>query len=192
MRFAVMIAIMLGLLVEPAHAAAVTVTLAASARVATETVTVAQVATLGGPEGAVKLIGQVVLVPSMRSGTVATVTAAQVAAALAAAGFDLRMITVAGATAVTVRRDTAGGAPSAPGAPPAVAAAPAPLAPPQLLVTRGSTVQVVAAVGPIRVTTPGIALGSGAQGQVIAVRVLATRRVVTAIVVGRGQVAAQL
>lgn len=189
MRFVVVLLALLGLIAAPAHAVTVTVTLAASARVATEAVTVAQVATLGGSEVAMKLVGQVVVVPSVRPGATATVTAAQVAAALSAAGFDMKGISVAGATRVTVRREVAVGAPSAPAAPPAATAASG--TPPEPLVTRGSTVQVVAAVGPIRVTAPGIALGSGAQGQVITVRVLPTRREVAAVVVGRGQVATQ-
>ncbi|MBI4278114.1 MAG: flagella basal body P-ring formation protein FlgA [Armatimonadetes bacterium] len=177
-----------GVAVAPtAHAASVTVSLRPAVRVATETVTLAQIAVLEGPETVTRLLSQVVILQAPAPGASAQTTAAKVAEALAASGFDVKGITIRGATYITVYRD---GTP-APATRNTAAAPAGSTNPGNVVVTRGSTVQVVAAIGAIQVSTQGVALAQGALGETIPVRILATRREVAAVVVTHGLVAVQ-
>ena len=60
---------------------------------------------------------------------------------------------------------------------------------PQLLIQRGQAVQIVARQDGIEVSVPGEALQSGARNEVIRVRNLASKRIISAVVLDAGSVA---
>ncbi|MFC3533444.1 flagellar basal body P-ring formation chaperone FlgA [Vogesella facilis] len=60
---------------------------------------------------------------------------------------------------------------------------------PQLLVQRGQAVQIVARQDGIEVSVPGEALQSGARNELIRVRNLASKRIISAVVLDAGSVA---
>ncbi|SCK17583.1 flagellar basal body P-ring formation chaperone FlgA [Vogesella sp. LIG4] len=60
---------------------------------------------------------------------------------------------------------------------------------PQLLVQRGQTVQILARQGGIEVSVPGEALQAGARDEQIRVRNLASKRIISAVVLDAGSVA---
>lgn len=149
-----------------AAAGGLVVRLRATAQVQGPDVTLREVAVLTGPANAVRAAGEVVVAEDLKPGGTVRIPAAQVVAALRAAGFDPKAVSVAGAREVLVRRSET-----------------------TATVRRGASVRVVAAVGVVRVTATGVALEAGDVGDVIRVRVLATRREVQARVVEPGLVA---
>lgn len=144
----------------------VVVRLRSAARVESPEVTVADVASVSGPDRAVRAVQAVVVADGLKPGAELRLTAEQVRASLREAGFDPKAVTVAGAREVVVRRGDRTAA-----------------------VRRGSSVRVVAAVGAVRVSASGVALEPGDPGDVVRVRVLATRKEVLARVVQPGLVA---
>ncbi|ADM09635.1 hypothetical protein PB2503_07899 [Parvularcula bermudensis HTCC2503] len=60
------------------------------------------------------------------------------------------------------------------------------------LVDRNSTVRIVAVKGPMRIETKGRALGAGAEGEEILVMNLESRRTITAVISGPGEVRVEL
>lgn len=149
-----------------AAAEGVVVRLRPSVRVDSAEVTVGEVASVLGPQRAVRAVQAVVVLEGVKPGAVVRIAADRVREALREAGFDLQAITVTGVREVVVRRDERSAA-----------------------VRRGSSVRVVAAVGAVRVSANGVALQPGDAGDVVRVRVLATRKEVLARVVGPGLVA---
>ncbi len=153
-------------LAAAAAAEGVVVRLRSSVRVETPQVTVGDLASVSGPERAVRAVQSVVVVDGVKPGAVVRVGADQVRRALQEAGFDPRVVTVAGAREAVVRRGEGSAA-----------------------VRKGSSVRVVAAVGAVRVSATGVVLEPGDAGDVVRVRVLATRKEVLAKVVQPGLVA---
>ncbi|MCS7173174.1 MAG: flagella basal body P-ring formation protein FlgA [Armatimonadetes bacterium] len=148
------------LLALSASQTAVTVRLHGNAFVDDPEVTLGEIASLGGPERMVQALERVVVRTGLRPGQTLRLSAREVLDALVQAGFDADRLRLTGAREVLVRRTDRSAA-----------------------VRRGSAVRVVAAVGAIRVSAPGVALESGDPGQVIRVRVIPTRREVAARVV---------
>ncbi len=157
MRALALWGLLLALVVPPT---AVTVRLRSSALVDGPEVTLSEVATLSGPQAAVRTLERAVVRVGLRPGERVRLGAREILDALAQAGYDISRIRLAGAREVVVRRTDRSAA-----------------------VRKGSAVQVVAAVGGIRVSAPGVALESGDPGQVIRVRVTPTRKEVAARVV---------
>ncbi len=149
-----------GLLALAAPTEVITVRLRSSAVVDGPEVTLGELAALVGPQAAVRALERAVVRAGLRPGESVRLGAQEILAALAQAGFDTNRIRLAGAREVVVRRTDRTAA-----------------------VRKGSAVQVVAAVGLIRVSAPGVALESGDPGQVIRVRVIPTRKEVAARVV---------
>lgn len=162
-----LLAVVLVVAVSAAAAAeGVVVRLRPSVRVETPEVTVGDLASVSGPERAVRAVQGVVVVDGVKPGAVVRVGADQVRRALQEAGFDPRVVTVTGAREALVRRGEGSAA-----------------------VRKGSSVRVVAAVGAVRVSATGVVLEPGDAGDVVRVRVLATRKEVLAKVVQPGLVA---
>lgn len=158
--------VLVAILSVAASAEGVVVRLRPSVRVGAPEVTVGDVASVLGPERAVRAMQAVVVLEGVKPGAVERLPADRVREALREAGFDLQAVTVTGAREVVVRRDDRGAA-----------------------VRKGSSVRVVAAVGAVRVSASGVALQPGDAGDVVRVRVLATRKEVLARVVQPGLVA---
>ncbi len=150
-------------LAATASAGDVVVRLRPAARVEAAEVTLGQVASVSGPDRAVRALQAVVVAEGLKPGGVVRITAEGVRAALREAGFDPKAVTVTGAREVVVRRDEG-----------------------SAVVRRGASVRVVAAVGAVRVSAGGVALEAGDTGDVVRVRVLATRKEVLARVVQPG------
>ncbi|MDR5708981.1 MAG: flagella basal body P-ring formation protein FlgA [Armatimonadota bacterium] len=148
------------LLALAASPGTVTVRLRSSALVDDPEVTLGEIASLAGPERMVRALEQAVVRVDLRPGQTLRLSAREVLETLVQAGFDAGRIRLVGAQEVLVRRTDRSAA-----------------------VRRGSSVRVVAAVGAIRVSAPGVALESGDPGQAIRVRVIPTRREVVARVV---------
>ncbi|MDR7417235.1 MAG: flagella basal body P-ring formation protein FlgA [Armatimonadota bacterium] len=146
--------------------ATVTVRLRGSAVVESPEVTLGELAALSGPERMVRALERMVVRTDLRPGQLLRISAREILDALAQAGFDTTRLRLTGAREVVVRRTDRSAA-----------------------VRRGSAVRVVAAVGLVRVSAPGVALESGDLGQVIRVRVIPTRKEVAARVVQAEQVA---
>ncbi len=142
------------------------VRLRSAAQVDAQEVVLGDIAEVSGPERAVRALRAVVVADGVKPGAAVRVSAEQVRAALREAGFDPNWVAVTGAREVLVRRRDATAA-----------------------VRKGASVRVVAAVGAVRVTATGVALEPGDPGDVVRVRVLATRREVAARVVQPGLVA---
>ncbi|MCL6499663.1 MAG: flagella basal body P-ring formation protein FlgA [Firmicutes bacterium] len=158
--------LVVAVLAAAASAGGVVIRLRSAARVEVAEVTLGQVASVSGPDRAVRALQAVVLAEGLRPGGVVRITSEDVRAALREAGFDPRAVAVTGAREVVVRRAEGSAA-----------------------VRRGASVRVVAAVGAVRVSAGGVALEAGDAGDVVRVRVLATRKEVLARVIQPGLVA---
>jgi flagella basal body P-ring formation protein FlgA len=161
-----LVVVLVAALAAAVAAGEVVVRLRSAARVESAEVTLGEVAAISGPDRAVRALQAVVVAEGLKPGATVRLTDQQVRAALREAGFDPRAVTVAGAREVVVRRGDRSAA-----------------------VRRGSSVRVVAAVGAVRVSASGVALEPGDAGDVVRVRVLATRKEVLARVVQPGLVA---
>jgi len=148
------------LLALTAPAAPVTVRLRGSAVVESPEVTLGELAVLTGPERMVRTLERTVVRADLRPGQLLRISAREILDALAQAGFDTTRLRLLGAQEVVVRRTDR-----------------------SATVRRGRAVRVVAAVGLVRVSAPGVALESGDPGQVIRVQVIPTRKEVAARVV---------
>ncbi|MCS7236613.1 MAG: flagella basal body P-ring formation protein FlgA [Armatimonadota bacterium] len=166
MRGVLVLVTVVALAASGVAAEAAVVRLRSAAQVDTPDVTLGDVAQLSGPERAVRVLRALVVAEGLKPGGTVRVTVEQVRAALREAGFDLNWVSVTGAREAVVRRRDATAA-----------------------VRKGASVRVVAAVGAVRVSTSGVALEPGDEGDVVRVRVLATRREVVARVVQPGLVA---